>query len=88
MSDVKSFDLLRDYAPLDEVARDLGVCVRTLRRRINQPDGWPYLLWGGRVMLHIPTVRERIAAEVKVKNPTRRKARSHREGRDARAATA
>jgi hypothetical protein len=69
--DVKEFNILRDFAPLSAVARDLRVCERTLRRRLHRPDGWPFLLWGGRIYLHIPTVRKLIEAEVSTPNPRR-----------------
>ena len=63
--------LLQDYALLDEVAADLDVSPRTLRRRINGPDGWPHLRWGGKIRLHVPTVRKLIEAETRSRNPRR-----------------
>jgi hypothetical protein len=64
-------NILEGYAQIDAVARDLGVCVRTLRRRIHGVDGWPHLRWGGRIWLHTPTVRKIFEAETKSRNPRR-----------------
>jgi hypothetical protein len=62
-------NILQDYALLDDVARDTNVCTRTLRRRLAQ--GWPYLMWGGKVHLHIPTWRKLIDGEVKTRKPAK-----------------
>jgi hypothetical protein len=65
--------LLKDYALLGAIADDLRVNPKTLRRKINQPDGWPALLWGGKLYLHIPTVRKLIEAGTRQRNPRRAK---------------
>ena len=72
-----SLHLLDDYAPLTEVAADLKVHPRTVRRRINQPDGWPCLEWAGMLWLHVPTIRQIIRAETRSRNPRRRNREPH-----------
>jgi hypothetical protein len=67
----RSLGLLEGYALLSEVAADLGVCIRTLRRKINQPNGWPCVTVGGKLRLHVPTIRKIIEAETKSRNPRR-----------------
>jgi hypothetical protein len=60
--------LLRDYALLSEVAADLGVSPRTIRRKINQPNGWPCVTVGGKLWLHVPTIRAIIERETRARN--------------------
>jgi hypothetical protein len=69
-----SLGLLNDHALLSEVAADLGVCTRTLRRKINAVNGWPCVRIGGKIRFHIPTIRKLIEAENRSKN--RRRGRS------------
>jgi hypothetical protein len=67
-----SLDLLKDYALLKDVARDLDLDERTLRRKINAPGSkWSCLRVGNKIRVHIPTLREIIAAETQSKNPRR-----------------
>jgi hypothetical protein len=67
-----SLNLLKDYALINEVAADLGMHPRTVRRKLHEPNSrWSYVIVGGKIRLHIPTIREIIAAETKTNNPTR-----------------
>jgi hypothetical protein len=63
-----SLGLLDDYAPLTEVARDLKVHPKTVRRQINKPDGWPFIEWGGKIWLHVPTVKQLVTGNVRKRN--------------------
>jgi hypothetical protein len=65
-------DLLKDYCRLDEAAAALHVTERTIRRRIHTPDGWPYLKFGGRIWLHLPSIKKFLAAQTRSDNPRRR----------------
>jgi hypothetical protein len=67
-----TLNLLQDYATITEVARDLRVCERTLRRKVNQADGWPCLRWAGRIYLHTPTIRKILEAATCSNNPRQR----------------
>jgi hypothetical protein len=70
--------LLRDYALLSEVAADLGVSPRTIRRKINQPNGWPCVTVGGKLRLHVPTIRAIIERETRRVTFAQARARSVR----------
>ena len=66
-----SLNILEGFAPLADVAEDLDVSDRHLRRKINGPAAWPCLRWGGKIYLHIETTRSLIIAEHKSCNPAR-----------------
>ena len=70
--DSPPLDLLEGYLHIDEIARAARVHPRTIRRRINQPNSrWSYLMWGGKIYLHVSTVRKLIEAEETTRNPRR-----------------
>ena len=68
--------LLDDFMDLEEAAAEIGVSVRTLRRYMDQPDGLPHAIIGGRTRLHRPTTREWLLGRMKRPNPTRRTRRA------------
>jgi hypothetical protein len=62
-------NILADYATIRAIAADTKVSTRTIRRRIA--GGWPFLIWGGKVHLHVPTVKKLIDAEVRTRKPAK-----------------
>jgi len=68
---MSNLNLLEGYAPVDAIAADLDISPRTVRRRINAPDGWPVLRMGGKDYLHVPTIRKMIEGATRQRNPRR-----------------
>jgi hypothetical protein len=63
--------LLADYQLEDDFARSNNVSPRTVARYRNQPDGLPYVVWGGKVLVHIPGAREWLLKRTVSRNPRR-----------------
>lgn len=63
--------LMADYRDEPTMAKELHVTPRTMARYRNEPDGLPYLLLGGRVYYHLPTVRRWLEQRIVKPNPTR-----------------
>jgi hypothetical protein len=72
---VDPIDLWKDYATIPETAVALEMCERSVRCKINAPNGWPHCRIGGKVRLHIPTLRKIIEASTVSRNPSRRSAK-------------
>ncbi len=68
--------ILADYVEESEFARANKISQRTSQRYRNQPNGLPYIEWGGKIYIHVAGAREAIFARIKRRNPTRRTARS------------
>jgi excisionase family DNA binding protein len=56
-----------------DVAKRLGVSLRTIMRWTKQPDGLPFVRIGQRPYLHGPTVQDWIARRMVQPNPSRRR---------------
>lgn len=65
--------ILHGYAPEAEFARANGVTPRTIRKYRGQPDGLPFVVWGGRVYISIEGGRQFI--EFRERRPNRRRRR-------------
>jgi hypothetical protein len=65
-------DIMADYAGEDEFARINGISKRTVERYRAQPDGLPYLEFGGRIHIPIEESREWLRARIKRPNQRRR----------------
>jgi hypothetical protein len=70
---VKPIELWADYATIDETAAGLAMCTKTVRRNLNKPNGWPHCRMGGKVRIHLPTIRKIIEAETISRNASRHK---------------
>ena len=64
--------LLDEFWNVEELASELGVTTRTIRRYIDEPDGLPHVTIGRRTMFHKPAVRQWIFDRMNRPNPTRR----------------
>jgi len=62
-----------DYEPEEVWAARHGITPRTAARYRNEPDGLPYLKWGGRVFIPTEQAAEYIRSRVKRRNPRRRR---------------
>jgi hypothetical protein len=61
-----------DYAVEDDFATDNKVSKRTIERYRAQPDGLPFVEWGGLIHIHIPGAREWLRSRIKHRNQRRR----------------
>lgn len=66
--------LLDDFWTIEELAEELGVTTRTIRRYIDEPNGLPHVAIGRRTRFHKPAVREWLMSRMKRPNPSRRAA--------------
>ena len=64
-------NLLEGFQPEQEFADDNGISRRQVARYRNEPDGLPYMYFGGRVWIDIEGGREWIKRRVINRNPTR-----------------
>lgn len=64
--------ILDGLLPVDALAAELGVHVRTLTRLSDQPNGLPYVRLGARRYYRIETVKTWILAQERAQNPLRR----------------
>ena len=65
--------LLRDdeYVLESQFAEENGIHQRTTARYRNQPDGLPFVEFGGRIYIHIPRARQWLESRVRHLNPRR-----------------
>jgi hypothetical protein len=63
--------LTDEYTEEKKFAEDNNVHQRTVARYRNQPDGLPYVMWGGRVFIHVPRARQWLESRVRHLNPSR-----------------
>ena len=63
---------LDEYLPRTELAKQIGVCERTIARYENSADGLPVTLIGGRRFYKIDSVRAWLASRERKPNPRRR----------------
>jgi hypothetical protein len=67
--------VLEGFVTEEQFARDNDVSVRTSRRYRLQPDGMPYVEWGGKIYIHLETSREwLLRSRMKRPNPRRKAA--------------
>lgn len=66
--------LLDEFWSVEELAKELGVTTRTIRRYVDEPDGLPHVTIGRRTRFHKPTVRQWLMDRMKRPNPTRQRA--------------
>lgn len=64
-------DLLADYELELEWARRHGITARTSARYRSEPNGLPYMIWGGRCYIHNPGAAEYMARRMRRPNPRR-----------------
>jgi hypothetical protein len=57
----------------EEFASSANVHPRTIKRYRDQPNGLPYLIWGGKVYIPTADAREWLLRRVRHPNPTARK---------------
>jgi hypothetical protein len=69
MSEAKFLD---DYEEIDDFAKDVDRCRRSVERWTRQPDGLPFVRLGNRVLIHIPTAKAWLLA--RMHKPNRRRA--------------
>lgn len=63
--------LLQDYRTEKQLAGELNMSDRTLKRYRAMPDGLPYVQLGGRILYHVPTVLAWIQTRTVHPNPRR-----------------
>jgi hypothetical protein len=66
-----SSNILEDFVPEVDFARDNNIHPRTVARYRNQPDGLPYVEFGGKVMISVSGAREWLMKRVQRKNQPR-----------------
>jgi len=63
--------ILDEYQHHAEFAKDNGICERTLSRYRNEPDGIPFMQFGGKIFIHIPGARKWLERRIQRLNPRR-----------------
>jgi hypothetical protein len=70
----KQATLLEDYMDLEPFAAEMGRDPRSVRRWMEKPDGLPYTRIGSRILVHLPTARAWIFAQMRHPAPRRKAA--------------
>ena len=65
-------NFLEGFVPEEDFAQGTEVCRRTIARYRRQPDGLPYMEWGGRIYIPVNPGREWIQKRVRRANPTKK----------------
>ena len=60
-----------EYVAEDDWASAHNVNRRTVKRYRDEPDGLPYVRFGGRIFIHNPSAREWLLRRTKRPNPRR-----------------
>jgi len=68
----EAISILDGYVPEEDFAAAHDVNPRTVARYRNQPDGLPYVKWGGRVFIDVNGAREWLAKRTIRRNQLRR----------------
>ena len=64
--------LLDGYEPEEDFCRENGpMARRTCARYRNEPDGLPYVMWAGKVYIHIEGARAFLERRTRRPNPAR-----------------
>ena len=63
--------LSNEYVTEAKFAEANGIHQRTAARYRNEPDGLPFVEFGGRIYIHLPRAREWLEARVRHLNPRR-----------------
>jgi hypothetical protein len=63
--------ILHGYVPQAEFAQANHVTTRTVARYRRQPDGLPYLIWGGQVWINVARGRQFLESRERRLNPRR-----------------
>jgi hypothetical protein len=66
-------EFLADYVEIDEFAKQVDRCTRSVWRWTRKADGLPYVRLGNRLLIHIPTARAWLLA--RMHRPNRRRAK-------------
>jgi hypothetical protein len=67
--------VLDGFVPEERFASDNHISPRTSRRYRLQPDGLPFLEWGGKIYIHVETARDwLLRSRMKHPNPRRKAA--------------
>jgi hypothetical protein len=67
-------EFLAGYALQEVIAKESRVSKRTLARYRNQPNGLPYMEWGGKIYIPRDEGREYLRSRIKRPNQRRRSA--------------
>ena len=57
-------DILSEYQSQAEAAREGRVSERTIARKRREPDGIPWMEWGGKVYVHRDGYRDYLARRI------------------------
>jgi hypothetical protein len=68
----QSISILDGYALEEEFAAANNINPRTVARYRNQPNGLPYVKWGGRVFINVDGARQWLAKRTIRRNQPRR----------------
>ena len=68
----EAISILDGYVPEEDFAAAHDVNPRTVARYRNQPDGLPYVKWGGRVFIDVNGARKWLAKKTIRRNQRRR----------------
>jgi hypothetical protein len=66
--------ILDGYLNEQQFAINADVSTRTVQRYRHQPDGLPYVMWGGKVLIPIEESRDWLKSRIKRPNSRRRRA--------------
>jgi hypothetical protein len=66
-----SSNILEDYATEAEFAEAHKLSQRTVARYRKQPNGLPFVEFGGRIFIHIPSAKSWLDARLCQPNPAR-----------------
>jgi hypothetical protein len=64
-------NVLAGYVDIEPFAKQVGRCMRTVIRWMDQADGLPFTRIGNRRLVHVATAREWIFSRMNTRNPRR-----------------
>lgn len=68
-----SRNILSDYVNIEALALELKCSTRTIARRVNEPNGLPFVRLGGRIYFSVLSVKRWIAEKETQRNPKTRR---------------
>jgi hypothetical protein len=66
-------NFLADFVPIEQFAKDVGKCTRTILRWMGEADGLPHTRLGNQRLIHLATAQAWLLQRMRQPNPDRRR---------------